>query len=741
MIETNEKLREPNQRTGYKMSDAPEGYEDKIDSAFTIKKLSEDKQKSLKTYIKEALNAIEEAREEYGLYDTWKANEDQYYGILPEKTFPFQNGSNYNVPMTREKVDVVVNSILTAIHTPDDIWEVLPTEINDKGIADKMKSHNAKQKFLTFECKQELNYEEEDSPVVFDAVLHGTGWIELPWHYETDDFRDIETYMATPEGLLSFLKNYPSAEKADNPDDWRRYKAQLEKMDGSKVDILTEYTTPVWDNPKPKHIAIRDFFIHPKAKSVKESSCHGKRYTLTGADLLRGKKDGKFTEEDVEELRYEKNSKGEDEEVNDFLTREFTCYTVELRYSFDDKDIGKKYLVVIHWDGLTGETDDDEYGAGEKESDSKCLLLRVRRFPYWHNRPYFIPKYISEKKEDGIYREGLCEMITDSQDLSNVALNFFLDCLLYGSIPVNKANASERKALGPQLRKGVYPGLTLWLKSANDFSFDTTQVSPAIGMLLDVMKVGAEGGRMAGGGSENMSGRESLTDPRAPAAKTQMLLQQANKKIAGFIRVIQRSNREVAFQLIELYYQYRPNGKVYRSMGEDGQYAFPRITREELRERSEYRPVGSIETVDKGMFLQQLMTFYELTQKEPLLAFPENRRYLLENIMKTMGGTLEQSVAKVLPSDEEIKQREIKMRAQAMIMKEKMQQAERRAEGMKARAKELITSGASREQVDAILAQEFPPIPGMETMNSQGGLPNGLPGQAQGAQVAAPAAQ
>jgi len=743
MIEPNEKLREPNQRTNYKMSDAPEDYQDKIDSAFTLKKLTDDERDSIKKHIKDALNNIEDARNEYGLYDTWKANEDQYYGILPEKTFPFENGSNYNVPLTREKVDVVVNSLVTAVHTPDDLWEVLPTESNDKGIAEKIKSHTAKQKFLTFECKQELNYEEEDAPVIFESVLHGTGWLELPWHYETDTLRDIEVYTATPEGLMQFLKNYPSEDKADNPDDWKHYKSQLERMDGvTKVEIVVEYDTPVWDNPKPKHIAIRDFFIHPKAKSVKDSSCHGKRHVLTGAELLRGKQDGKFIEEDVEELRYEKNSKGEDEEVNDFLTREYTCFTMEVRYSFGKDDIGKKYLVDILWNGLSGETEEEDEGAGEKETDSKCLLLRVRRFPYWHNRPYFIPKYISEKKEDGIYREGLCEMLTDGQDLSNVALNFFLDCLLYGSIPIVKGNLAERKTLSKQLSKGLFPGLSLWTKNPNDITFTTTAISPAVGELMNVLKLGAEAGRMAGGGSENMSGRESVSDPRAPAAKTQMLLQQANKKIAGFIHVLQRSNREVAFQLIELYYQYRPNGKVYRSMGEDGQWAFPKISREELRERSEYRPVGSIETVDKGLFLQQLMSFYELSQKEPLLQFPENRRFLLENIMRTMGGILEQSMAKVLPSDEQIKQREIMMRAQALIMKEKMQKAEMRAEGMKARARELLESGVPREAIEAQLAQEFPPIPGTQTMNpEQGGLPNGIPGQMQAPQGVAPAGQ
>lgn len=680
-------IEELGERKRIKLSDAPKDKESKITYGSKVD-LTSDQEETLLTYLETEIQAIETERDEIGLPAIWEANEDQYYGNLPDKTFPFEESSNINVPLTREKIDVIAGESIMAIHTPEDIWEVIPTQAGGKNIEEILKASEGKQKFLTYVCRNEINYKVEHAPVIFDACLHGTGWLELPWHYQTDTLRDVEKYVGRGD-LDKFLRIYKEdLEDSNYMKERAKYIKRLQ--DDKIIEITVEFDAPVWDNPKPAHVPIRDLFIHPHVKNMVESRFHGKRYKLTGAECMRKKNDKIF--ENVDELRYEMDeSTGELTWLEEFDNQEFECYTIELRYSFKiGKD--KKYLIDCCLD----------------KKRNKRILFRVRRFPYWHNRSYFIPHYISDKKGEGIYREGLCEILADSQELSNVALNFLMDCLLFGSIPIVKANANKRRELSPQLRKGLYPGITLWLKDRNDVSFETTK-APALGGLGDILQLAAKYGQLQTGIGEYMTGKEASADPRAPAEKTKMLLEKASRRMAGFISTLQESNREVAFQLIELYYQYKPDGKVYRAIGEDGDFIFPRISRESLRHRTEYSPIGSIDHITKGMQFELAIRAYDLFNKDQLLQmFPENRRYILDAVFKSMGGIWEKSRDKMLPSKEEIMQREVMMRAQAMIMKEQMEKRQQRTDQIKARAKALQAQGASKEQVEAAITKEFP---------------------------------
>ena len=700
----------PAERNNYLMEDAPEDRQDKIDYGTKVN-LTEDQETTIKKHCKDNIKEIQDRRDELGLETIWEENENQYYGNLPDKSFPFKDSSNLNMPITREKIDTIVNKVSLARFTPEDIWELLPTQSFGKNIEETNKACHAKQKFLTFECRNELNYEEESSPVDFDATVHGTGILELPWYYETDTMRDVEVYdgrvgqefapptlekpqgeMITNEGLAQFLKNYPDEDRAQSKETYRRYLRQLKA--GKRIEIVVEYDTDVWNNPKPKHVPLRDFFIHPDTTDIKDSRFHGKRYILTGSKLQRKEDEEIF--DDIDELKIEATGDGETEEIENFLSKDFTCWTIDLRYGFEGIDKGKekRYLVDFAYD---------------TEDSGEVTLLRVRRFPYWHNKPFFIPHYISSKKGPGFYREGLVEILTDSQDLANISLNLYLDCLLFGSIPIMKAKLSQKRTLAPQLRKGLYPGLILWLTSNDDVAFDVSKATN-LGPLADTQTLANKYAQLLTGVGEYMSGKEASADTRAPAAKTKMLIQQANVRIGGFIKNIQNASREEAFQLIELYYQYRPEGKVYRAVGEDGEVAFPTITRETLRQRTEYNPVGSIDTISKDVLLQKDMQVYEMVNNDPMFQNPamaRHKRYVLEIIFKDLGGIWEKSIDKLLPTEEEIKKYLVEVQAQAMLKAQEMQKQKIQGQQIKKRAKMLIDSGMDKEQVRAQLQSEF----------------------------------
>lgn len=676
--------------------------------------VTDDQLTDLKKYIEDKLRKIEDERNDVGLYDIWQQNEDMYYGDLPPKTFPFEQSSNVNVPLVREKVDVVTDRILLAKHSPEDIWEVLPVEINNPNIDEEIKIHKAKQKFLTHEARNEIKYEESDAPATHEAVLHGTGWLELPWHYEVDMLRDVETYEPEPvmidefglpqsKNLEKFLRRYPTPERAGNSKDWHKHFNRLKE--GKGTEFVVEYEAEIWNNPKPAYIPIRNFIISPFCKDIAESTFHGKQYELTGDQLVRKKKDGIFDQEDPEELAFELTSTGEIMQRNDFLTKSYKCYTLDIRYSFTKEGVTKRYLVDLVKDEDFQTYDEN----GSLSVQTKILVTRLRRFPYWHNRSYFIPQHISERKSNSIYREGLCDILSDTQDMSNVALNFLLDALLFGSIPIIKANESMRRKLGPQLAKGVYPGMTLWLQNSTDVMFETTRAAN-VGGLGDILKLGQQYGMLMTGVGENLSGKENPADPRAPAEKTKILVGLANQRLSRLIRVNQRANREVAYQLIELYYQHVDKERVFRVLGDEGQYTFPAITRDELRQRSEYNPVGSIDTLNKDVLLQKAFNVLGLMKEDPFWQNPamqKNKRFVYENIFRDMGGVWEKSIAKMLPTEEQIKEYFAEIQAMAIMKAQDEQLAKQRQKSKLDMAKQLAERGVPREQIEQMINERF----------------------------------
>ena len=170
------------------------------------------------------------------------------------------------------------------------------------------------------------------------------------------------------------------------------------------------------------------------------------------------------------------------------------------------------------------------------------------------------------------------------------------------------------------------------------------------------------------------SGKESSSDPRAPAAKAMMLLQETNLSINEYVDCMRESIVELAYQIINLYYQYMPRDMKYKVL-KDGRDIFTNVSRQDLKARkAEYIMTGTTAEENKYLERTEMIELTGFLMKFPMIAGNDDAvRYLLERVIDKYDI---KGMHNVLPSEKEVKDRLIAAQKEAMaqLVDEKIEQ-------------------------------------------------------------------
>lgn len=677
----------------YAFKEKPEDLEESYESYLEITFESDEEEDTLAKRIRTEIDEILEDQEE--LKAEWGEADDAYDGILPDKNFPFEGCSNINVPIMAEKTDAITSRIEEAIWTVQPLWIVKPMKDSTPESADK------KEKLLDYAVRRETDLEPELSNVIHDATNKGTGILENPWNFEEELLTDIENYPGSKQGLAEFLENYPDPpENQKQRKLYNKFLSQLKR--GEDVEFIVEYPEAIWNGPDPRHVSLEDFIVPIDCKQLRKAHIHGKHVVLTGDELLQKVKNKKYSEEKVNRLRYAEDKEGNQttDEVDSFSTKEFDFYILIYKYDTNDDGIEERCLIDYAYE--------------------KGIIMKAIKYPYWHKRSYFIPFYISSRSK-GFYRAGMKDLLKDVQELANVLINLFVDCTVIGAVPTFKALEGAKELLKPQLNKGWYPGVTFWVQTQEDMQ-TMPIVTPNLGFMATLITFMEKFAELRSGASQYMTGKESPMDARAPAAKVMMLIKEANIRISQYINNIKRSMAELAYQMVELYYQFMPEGKEYEIMGSEGKPAFPKITRKELKERAVYIPHGSVEVFARALNREINKEIFETLDSHPIImANPEARRFLMETYIKSAGADWDTHVHKLVPTPEEFEKMQIRITKEAI----KAIQTEQAAKGQ--RLRELMTQGAPEAEAVQMVEQEFAERSQAEEKAKQTGKPVKMP--------------
>ena len=151
--------------------------------------------------------------------------------------------------------------------------------------------------------------------------------------------------------------------------------------------------------------------------------------------------------------------------------------------------------------------------------------------------------------------------------------------------PVFKTNEQYKEALDLGRSENVFrPGLNFWI-NAKDWNTSIEQVAIANldqpGNSLDEEAIIERKIELRFGPTQGLSGRETPSDPRAPAAKTLGLLQQATKRIDDYGEEWQSSYPDIAELTVALRLQYGPDRVSFQGTKE-GQAAPVDISRDDF---------------------------------------------------------------------------------------------------------------------------------------------------------------
>ena len=584
--------------------------------------LKDEESAQLAGFLDTAITDMLATRDNRGWDANWDLWEDLYFGITPER--PIKGQANVHVPLAAEVCDTIDAVVDQAIFTAPTWLGVEPREKADVDVVKR------KEQFLDYALKVEMKAREKLEPIRFDAAVLGTGVGHLPWLREMDRVRDEERYDGANQVHLDrFQQRYPNADK-DYPDIVRKLRA------GKIVDLVVEYNEPIHDAPSLEYVPLRDWIVRDTAEydRLHREPFVGHRIHRRWDDIVTEVEEG-YYDDILERLKSKYNPDSKDyEAVQKYEEKDFEIFTGIVRWRRKGEKRERRYLVDFH-----------------KESRTICRILN---FPYWHNRVNYIPFYYQRSRKY-IYGISIIQKIEQPQMEANAAHSLLIDSISYSALPMFKARKGTENDFNP-LRDGMYPGKVWYFTNPQtDAEQFQMNASSALSVLAGIEGSAMRHAELASGATQNLSGLESARDPNAPAAKALQQTQQAMMRVGRYIATFSVSLVELGFQTLELYYQFSPQGKVFRVMGANGEPVFPVISRQELRLRADLYPHGNTAALNPDKRKQDTLEAAKLALEFPeVKESPLKRMTVLELVLDQIGTDWQQKKHKFLPTPKEL---------------------------------------------------------------------------------------
>lgn len=370
------------------------------------------------------------------------------------------------------------------------------------------------------------------------------------WRRKIERGVDFAVY----ETVEDFMADYPDHDAAGVTSD--KYDEMIEDLAAPEGELHVEYETDFVSKNGPAYtnFPLAKLIWHPLySKSLRDADVYGHYFTQPGSEFRDLVKRGFYDREPAAESR---RRGGE----SDWDTWDESRDRIEGLDGSDDS--GESYriakLVVAHDFGTTGR---QARYLVHWDMDGK-RSLRIERYGMWRNVPCIVP-YRLVGRDDRFLGVSL---LNDGKDLVRE-----VNALHRHRSNTRKLSDTVTLVLPKSLKEDVdlgaeyaefRPGMTLWvpdslasdkypkqlqihnLSRTNDSLDEESLVVRYLDGLFGV--------------TEGQSGKETPTDPSAPAAKTRMLLQRADIRTEDLVEEWKRSIPDQIDLHVALYYQNAP---------------------------------------------------------------------------------------------------------------------------------------------------------------------------------------
>jgi len=634
-------------------------------------KLTETQEKRIVDEIAAELDAIETERVNDKVEATWEAFDNQYEGKMREV-----EGMQFNLHRhtTKIKIDGITRSVMQAFLEGDRVFTVgaRPGFDNAGGqdILDKQED------FLDYKCDEVIPLKQVLPLVAHSTALKGCGIMKIVYQITSRKRKRDEVYQGNPQavpdprtgrpqmteqgtpvikndGLEAFMKQYKD-EIAKEPKKYEGYAKAL--MAGKKITLVVEYDEIVYHDPMPKYVDLKNFFVRANCKKLqglKDAYMYAEKKCFSYWELKSEERAENLY--GVDELTY-KIDEGTKEKrrIEKFANENYDLYEVVLYTTIesddeDDKDTSKLERCVFHY------------------SKEKKKIIGAYYYPYYGLDTYYLPFYIKNKK-DGFYDDGIGGDLTDTNIAENAILNFALEGAWISNMvtPIVKPGSDMAKQF---LEKRWMHGVPLEANKG-DVDFLSKYMKPSnTPELIQLIQYLQQTDDDVTGLSSLMTGKESPTDPTAPAAKTLALLERSGLNVKDYIRCFLPSFNEIANVFLQMYYQMNADGVKYRLKPEMvvGDNPFGMIGREDMVAKTTIQSQALSFNFEKANEKREDLALLQILRQEPIVANnPDAIYYMLKNITKNWSQKWRNNCDKLFPDPKKFKQAQLMMAVKAV---------------------------------------------------------------------------
>lgn len=581
------------------------------------------------------------------VWDEWMANTSllksklQRYnnimeGIKEPKIFPWVNSSNLHIPLIEIHITILHSVASSTMLEMDPIWYVKPVQDGvPEGVDTDLEN------FLNSKSRIEVKVDSVLSDIFWNTYRDGLGIGALDWVEEYGKQYD-QMIFKTPE---EFQEAFPTPEDAGVSE--KEYQELMKELiNEGELGVKVEETLTTYRGPKLRIVELKDLIVIPTTSPSFDYAMFVGDAFLERADYFRRmvKNDKWFDKDEVEKVIAQPGlvqapdvvTQSQDQIEGLGRTRntkpdEYYCMQGVLKYDLDDDGIEEKFLIVFH-------------------PETKALL-RMERFPYWHNKCNYI-EWRFKKRPKRLLGQSIPDQLIDINEEVDTQHNQRIDSRTITTVP--SFLKLEGADFDPSRKdQRFYPGVTFKVANFNvvkQFDIKQTDLGTSLQEEQNLFLVADT----RTGASQLRSGREVARDPRAPAKKVAMMLQQSTQRIDDHLRELKYGTEELGYQMLELYYQYSPETIPYPKFNQETQaYVMGQVKRAKLRARNMFLQVSRTSVMDNPtQLIQRYMTMYSLLSKEPLVGNNLLRRR--ELVYRLLTALRERDPEKIIPKVDQL---------------------------------------------------------------------------------------
>ena len=559
---------------------------------------------------------MEKIKTEYtaaGYFEHDVQSKATYQGDREKTDFPFDDASNRRILLTTLTTDIVVSKAKRQTLTAN------PVMLLEKEEEMPEQDLRNREDLLDFRLRNDIKLEDLDTIVYRMACLQGAAVVKVPFAHETEWQTFKDTYNPTLADIGRFEKDY-EAELTNKDSEalklWKRLK------NGEIIETVSDQETIIKHAPKPYRVPLNKFFARLSIKDFSKHRVIAEEFDYTWPDI-HARSTGRspyYDSDAVEELKL-KYTAGKDKEIDKpYDQRDY--HICEAIVKIDLKNEGKYKRYVVTFDADTN------------------IILRAIHYPYNHNKVFYIV-YNALPRDDSWMGYAFYDRLKDVEEVMGAFTNSAINEFTASHSPV--VLTDDTKFAGGRLTMTEDGIKVLKFEKGTQFVPMTFERSGAdrIGFMAWIQGLGE---LITGVSAALMSGRETPQDPRAPASKTAMKLQESNARVEDMVMNLQKGDEALAEQVDKLYYQYPDNESDTVQYFRAGQEK-KEIGRDVYTKKVRYVCHGSRLSFDRSIDLQIAMqTSQFLMQMFPEVMQDANARFeLLNIILNSSQGSVERN--------------------------------------------------------------------------------------------------